>query len=67
MASGLTPGVKTSNRTLEIIENIAQKSLNRRWCYYQQGMKLLGQSRRQNCKRRMLDQYKVAADAAEVR
>ena len=27
MAQGLTPGVKSSNRTLEIIENIAQKSI----------------------------------------
>ncbi len=64
MASGLTPGVKSSNRTLEIIENISQKSLigggaiTTRY----EAAKKVGDLIAKD----MLAQYKVSADSAEV-
>jgi len=64
MASGLTPGVKSSNRTLEIIENISQKSLigggaiTKRY----EAAKMVGDLIAKD----MLAQYKVVADSADV-
>jgi len=61
---GLTPGVKTSNRTLEIIENIAQKSLigggaiSRRY-------EAAGEIGNKIAKD-VLDDFKVTADEAEL-
>ena len=64
MASGLTPGVKSSNRTLEIIENISQKSLigggaiTTRYEAAKQVGDLIAKD--------MLNQYKIAADSADL-
>jgi len=64
MASGLTPGVKSSNRTLEIIENISQKSLigggaiTKRY----EAAKMVGDLIAKD----MLAQYKVVADSSDV-
>ncbi len=64
MASGLTPGVKSSNRTLEIIENISQKSLigggaiTTRYEAAKQVGDLIAKD--------MLNQYKVVADSSDV-
>jgi len=64
MSKGLTPGVKSSNRTLEIIENISQKSLigggaiSARY----QAAKEIGDLVAKD----MLQQYKVVADEAEL-
>jgi|TARA_R110000796_G_scaffold65980_1_gene152159 hypothetical protein len=61
---GLTPGIKTSNRTLEIIENIAQKSLigggaiSRRY-------EAAGEIGNKIAKD-VLDDFKVTADEAEL-
>jgi hypothetical protein len=64
MAAGLTPGVKSSNRTLEIIENISQKSLigggaiTTRY----EAAKKVGDLIAKD----MLNQYKVVADSSDV-
>ena len=64
MSKGLTPGVKSSNRTLEIIENISQKSLigggaiSTRY----QAAKEIGDLVAKD----MLEQYKVVADEADL-
>lgn len=64
MSKGLTPGVKSSNRTLEIIENISQKSLigggaiSARY----QAAKEIGDLVAKD----MLQQYKVVADEADL-
>ena len=64
MASGLTPGVKSSNRTLEIIENISQKSLigggaiTKRY----EAAKMVGDLIAKD----MLAQYRVVADSSDV-
>lgn len=64
MSQGLTPGVKSSNRTLEIIENISQKSLigggaiTKRY----EAAKSIGDLVAKD----MLDQYKVVANEADL-
>jgi predicted hydrocarbon binding protein len=64
MSKGLTPGVKSSNRTLEIIENISQKSLlgggaiTTRY----EAAKNIGDLVAKD----MLEQYKVVADEADL-
>ena len=64
MSKGLTPGVKSSNRTLEIIENISQKSLlgggaiTTRY----QAAKNIGDLIAKD----VLEQYKVKANSAEL-
>jgi hypothetical protein len=64
MSQGLTPGVKSSNRTLEIIENISQKSLigggaiTKRY----EAAKSIGDLVAKD----MLEQYKVVANEADL-
>jgi hypothetical protein len=64
MSKGLTPGVKSSNRTLEIIENISQKSLigggaiTTRY----EAAKNIGDLVAKD----MLEQYKVVANEADL-
>jgi len=64
MSQGLTPGVKSSNRTLEIIENISQKSLigggaiTKRY----EAAKSIGDLIAKD----MLEQYQVVANEADL-
>jgi len=64
MSQGLTPGVKSSNRTLEIIENISQKSLigggaiTKRY----EAAKSIGDLVAKD----MLEQYQVVANEADL-
>ena len=64
MAKGLTPGVKASNRTLEIIENIAQKSLiggggiTRRYAAAKDIGDIVAED--------LLKQFKITADSADL-